>query len=52
MIDFLCQMPGLDQSTATWHAAIHFGLAGFVAITGSVFLGLGVVAYRRPPEGR
>lgn len=52
MLDFVCRMPGLDQSTAAWHAMIHFGLAGFVAISGSVFVALGLVAYRRSPERR
>jgi hypothetical protein len=47
MIEFVCTIPGADASTAAWHAAVHLGLTGFVTSAGSIFLALGIRAYRR-----
>ena len=33
-----------------WHIALHLGLAAFVVVAGSIFLGLAIRAYRRPLE--
>ena len=33
-----------------WHIALHLGLAAFVVVAGSIFLGLAIRAYRRPIE--
>ena len=47
MLDFTCQVPGVDAATVAWHTAIHLVLAAFVSVTGSGFLGRAVVVYRR-----
>ena len=47
MLDFTCQMPGVDAATLAWHTAIHLVLAGFVSVTGSAFLGRAILVYRR-----
>jgi hypothetical protein len=50
---WICPIPGADLTTATLHFALHLGLAAFVVIAGTAFLGLAVIAYRRPvpPSG-
>ena len=52
MFDFICQMPGLDGSTAAWHGVVHLTLSAIVSAGGSLFLLLGAVSYRRSAAAR
>jgi hypothetical protein len=45
---WICPIPGASASTATLHFALHLGLLAFVLVAGTAFLGMAVIAYRRP----
>lgn len=49
-MNWVCDIPGGDTTTASWHLVLHLGLAIFVIVAGVVFLALAVIAYRRPLE--
>ena len=45
---WVCDIPGASATTAAWHLALHASLAAFVVLAGVTFVGLAIVAYRRP----
>lgn len=45
---WVCDIPGASAATSAMHVALHVGLAALVVGAGLVFLGLALVAYRRP----
>jgi hypothetical protein len=47
-MNWVCDIPGADAATSSWHFALQAGLATFVVGAGILFLTLAVVAYRRP----
>ena len=50
-MSWVCPIVG-GAAMPPWHVALHLGLAAFVVVAGSVFLGLAIRAYRRPLEPR
>jgi hypothetical protein len=45
---WVCDIPGASATVSALHFALHVSLAVFVVVAGLVFLGLAVIAYRRP----
>jgi hypothetical protein len=45
---WICDIPGASPAVSAWHFALELGLAAFVVVGGMWFLGLAVIAYRRP----
>lgn len=51
-MNWVCDIPGASTVVSTLHFTLHLGLAAAVVLGGTVFLALGLRAYRMPPGGR